>query len=287
MSSRPVFQYVPPHEQYLSRNVEVPSAKSVVRHPPHHHPRDWEQRQPVLQQPVEAQAPNLVLPAPTVTVTRPTSSSLTLSSPQSAGFLCSSVLEQCCYYTLQVVFVSGTLVGFALVISGAVLHVQRGELLVFVYIGVLVMAVSAGLLVTQCHVRRRVKKRQRTQRVNRTDAEDAASAVAGDPQGIPLVTFEPQISRTFANHPSTDAVSFDDVFRGNVSTIIPRPCPSDTSFRPSSRQNSRSLRYQYFHPNLPTLQSRREMDRIQNHIRRSEHRHVPRHSWEKYRVEIL
>lgn len=78
-----------------------------------------------------------------------------ITTTQKCGF------HEVCYYIQLFVFISAVLTGFALVIAGAVMHSQYGEMVVFVYIGGLLVCVNSALLAIQCFVRKNQKKRAR------------------------------------------------------------------------------------------------------------------------------
>ncbi|KAF8771704.1 uncharacterized protein LOC129988172 [Argiope bruennichi] len=102
-------------------------------------------------------------------------------------------IHEVCYYFQQAIFILAIMTGVALVIAGAVMHVQNGELLVLVYIGVLLGAVNTVLLTIQCCVRRKQKKRARAYRASRQTQGPPSSApssavVRYDPLSNPLLS---------------------------------------------------------------------------------------------------
>ncbi|KFM67709.1 hypothetical protein X975_00539, partial [Stegodyphus mimosarum] len=102
-------------------------------------------------------------------------------------------IHEVCYYFQQAIFILAIMTGVALVIAGAVMHVQNGELLVLVYIGVLLGAVNTVLLTIQCCVRRKQKKRSRAYRATRPPQGPPSSApssavVRYDPLSNPLLS---------------------------------------------------------------------------------------------------
>lgn len=102
-------------------------------------------------------------------------------------------VNEVCYYFQQAIFILAIMTGVALVIAGAVMHVQNGELLVLVYIGVLLGAVNTVLLTIQCCVRRKQKKRSRAYRSSRPSQGPPSSApssavVRYDPLSNPLLS---------------------------------------------------------------------------------------------------
>ncbi|XP_022253837.1 uncharacterized protein LOC111088329 [Limulus polyphemus] len=83
-------------------------------------------------------------------------------------------IHEFCYYFQQVIFISAIMTGGALIIAGAVMHAQNGELLVFVYIGVLLIGVNSVLLTIQCYVRQKQNKRARVSSTGRRPQENTA-----------------------------------------------------------------------------------------------------------------
>ncbi|XP_022239722.1 uncharacterized protein LOC106457931 isoform X1 [Limulus polyphemus] len=83
-------------------------------------------------------------------------------------------IHEFCYYFQQFIFISAIMTGSALVVAGAVMHAQNGELLVFVYIGVLLVGVNTVLLMIQCYVRRKQKKRARAYSAGRRPQDNRA-----------------------------------------------------------------------------------------------------------------
>lgn len=80
--------------------------------------------------------------------------------------------HEVCHYFQQVFYVSAILTGIALVIAGAIqtgvpedpvdaAAVGGGDLLVFVYIGVLLIGVNVSLLLLQCYMRSKELRRAR------------------------------------------------------------------------------------------------------------------------------
>lgn len=115
-------------------------------------------------------------------------------------------VNEVCYYFQQAIFILAIMTGIALVIAGAVMHVQNGELLVLVYIGVLLGAVNTVLLTIQCCVRRKQKKRSRAYRSTRPPQGPPSSApssavVRYDPLSNPLLS-------TTQTVPSTDVQQY-------------------------------------------------------------------------------
>ncbi|XP_015917255.1 uncharacterized protein [Parasteatoda tepidariorum] len=101
-------------------------------------------------------------------------------------------IHEVCYYFQQAIFILAILTGVTLVIAGAVMHVQNGELLVLVYIGVLLGAVNTVLLTIQCCVRRKQKKRARAYRATRqsqgSHTTPSNAVVRYDPLSNPLLS---------------------------------------------------------------------------------------------------
>lgn len=78
--------------------------------------------------------------------------------------------ERCCHYLLQAIFIIGILLGVSLVLAAYWLHSQRrrGDQLVLVYIGVVIVMVCTLLLSIQCSVERDVKRKKRSRRATAT-----------------------------------------------------------------------------------------------------------------------
>lgn len=105
--------------------------------------------------------------APQPDYIRPTESICGTSAGRSTSTVVSSTdcdIHEVCYYFQKILFITAILTGIALVVAGSIMHAQNGELLVFVYIGVLLIAVNSLLLLTLHYVRKKKKHRSRMSR---------------------------------------------------------------------------------------------------------------------------
>ncbi|KAG8191869.1 hypothetical protein JTE90_019804 [Oedothorax gibbosus] len=128
-------------------------------------------------------APSTRSGATSSTIDRPPPSAASSSSSTECS------IHEVCYYFQQAIFILAIMTGVALVIAGGVMHVQNGELLVLVYIGVLLGAVNSVLLTIQCCVRRKQKKRARAYRAGR--AQQAAPPSASSAPSSAVVRYDP------------------------------------------------------------------------------------------------
>ncbi|XP_067140524.1 uncharacterized protein [Centruroides vittatus] len=89
-------------------------------------------------------------------------------------------IHEVCYYFQQILFIAAILTGTALVVAGAIMHIQSGEWLVFVYIGVLLAGVNMVLLLIQCYIRKQQKQRTK---LHYTVVRQRSGAVQYNPLG--------------------------------------------------------------------------------------------------------
>lgn len=146
--------------------------------------------------------------------------------------------HEVCHYFQQVLYVSAILTGIALVIAGAI---QTGassgsleeappgsDLLVFVYIGVLLIGVNVSLLLLQCYMRskelQRARRNQQAQPVRYNPLVALPNPVARQAESA---AFLPADSRLWVGPaPSVQSVATAPAFPGTRWPLVPGVGPA-------------------------------------------------------------